>query len=58
MSRFNLLQAPGEHRHPDNPLTTERNDMKRTKILIPDSAHGTNPASALGGFTVVEVLLR
>jgi glycine dehydrogenase subunit 2 len=33
-----------------------RNDMKRTKILIPDSAHGTNPASAaLGGFTVVEV---
>ncbi len=33
-----------------------RNDLKRTKILIPDAAHGTNPASAvLGGFTVVEV---
>ena len=33
-----------------------RNDLKRTKILIPDSAHGTNPASAaLGGFTVAEV---
>lgn len=33
-----------------------RNDHKRTKILVPDSAHGTNPASAaLGGFTVVEI---
>jgi glycine dehydrogenase subunit 2 len=29
---------------------------KRTKILIPDSAHGTNPAStAIAGFEVVEV---
>jgi glycine dehydrogenase subunit 2 len=29
---------------------------KRTKVLIPDSAHGTNPSSAhLAGFEVVEV---
>ena len=29
---------------------------KRTKVLIPDTAHGTNPASAtLAGFEVVEV---
>ncbi|MCL1965185.1 MAG: aminomethyl-transferring glycine dehydrogenase subunit GcvPB [Firmicutes bacterium] len=29
---------------------------KRTKILVPDSAHGTNPASAaMAGFEVVEV---
>src|SRR5205814_290058 len=29
---------------------------KRTKVLIPDSAHGTNPAStALAGYEVVEV---
>ena len=29
---------------------------KRTKVLIPDSAHGTNPAStAIAGFEVVEV---
>ena len=29
---------------------------KRTEVLVPDSAHGTNPASAaLSGFTVVEV---
>jgi glycine dehydrogenase subunit 2 len=33
-----------------------RNDEKRTKILIPDSAHGTNPAtSAMGGFDVVHL---
>ncbi|HHW19133.1 MAG TPA: aminomethyl-transferring glycine dehydrogenase subunit GcvPB [Firmicutes bacterium] len=33
-----------------------RNDTKRTKILIPDSAHGTNPASGvLGGFTTVQI---
>jgi glycine dehydrogenase subunit 2 len=33
-----------------------RGDLKRTKILIPDSAHGTNPASAvIGGFTTVAV---
>src|SRR3972149_340670 len=29
---------------------------KRTKVLVPDSAHGTNPAStALAGYEVVEV---
>jgi glycine dehydrogenase subunit 2 len=33
-----------------------RGDTKRSKILIPNSAHGTNPAStAMGGFEVVEL---
>lgn len=33
-----------------------RNDKKRTKIIVPDSAHGTNPATAIvAGFDVVEV---
>jgi len=33
-----------------------RGDTKRTKMLIPDSAHGTNPASsAMCGFTVQEI---
>jgi glycine dehydrogenase subunit 2 len=33
-----------------------RGDTKRTKMLIPDSAHGTNPASsAMSGFEVVHV---
>ena len=33
-----------------------RGDEGRTKILVPDSAHGTNPASAvMAGFTVVNI---
>lgn len=33
-----------------------RNEIKRTKILVPDSAHGTNPASAsIAGFETVSV---
>lgn len=33
-----------------------RGDFKRKKIIVPDSAHGTNPASAMVvGFDVVEI---
>lgn len=33
-----------------------RGDKQRTKIIVPDSAHGTNPASsAMCGFTVVNI---
>lgn len=33
-----------------------RGDMKRTKVIVPNSAHGTNPASAMvSGLQVVEV---
>lgn len=33
-----------------------RGDHKRTKVIVPDSAHGTNPASAMvAGLEVVEV---
>lgn len=33
-----------------------KGDLERTKIIIPDSAHGTNPASAvMAGFTVVSI---
>ena len=33
-----------------------RGDLKRTKVIVPDSAHGTNPASAhMAGFDIVEV---
>lgn len=33
-----------------------RRDTKRTKIIVPDSAHGTNPASAvMAGFSVVSI---
>jgi glycine dehydrogenase subunit 2 len=35
---------------------TSRRDTKRTKILIPDSAHGTNPAtSSMSGMQVIEI---
>ena len=34
----------------------QRGDTKRTKVIVPDSAHGTNPASAaVCGLEVVEV---
>ena len=34
----------------------DRGDTQRDKILIPDSAHGTNPAtSAMSGYRVVEI---
>jgi glycine dehydrogenase subunit 2 len=43
-----LLMMRGYHR--------ERGGVKRNRILIPDSAHGTNPASAtMAGFVAVEV---
>ena len=33
-----------------------RNDTKRTKIIVPDTAHGTNPATAgMIGYEIVEV---
>lgn len=33
-----------------------RNNVRRTKVIVPDSAHGTNPASAsMAGFDVISV---
>ena len=33
-----------------------RGDMKRTKIIVPDAAHGTNPATAaMAGYSVVNI---
>ena len=43
-----LLLIKAYHRHHGN--------TERTKIIVPDSAHGTNPASAvMVGFTVVNI---
>ncbi len=37
----------------------KHNKVKRTKVLIPDSAHGTNPASAaLAGFEAITIKSR
>ena len=43
-----LLLIKAYHHH--------RGDTARTKIIVPDSAHGTNPASAvMAGYTVVNI---
>lgn len=34
----------------------DKGDFKRTKIIVPDSAHGTNPASAaMNGFDIISI---
>ena len=60
MERFTLMPSAGAHGELVGVLIMRKyfEDMgkPRTKMLIPDSAHGTNPASsAMAGFTVVEV---
>jgi len=60
MPAFTLHPAAGAHGELTGILVTRayhqsRGEM-RTRVLIPDTAHGTNPASAhLGGFQVVTV---
>ena len=61
MDGFSLQPAAGAHGELVGVMLIKsyhqaRQDYKRTKILVPDSAHGTNPASAnVLGFEVVEV---
>lgn len=61
MSEFTLNPYAGAHGELTGLMVVRtyhkrRGDTKRTKIIIPDSAHGTNPASAaVCGFDVVEV---
>jgi glycine dehydrogenase subunit 2 len=61
MADFTLLPCAGAHGELTGLMTIRayhesQGDVKRTKVLIPDSAHGTNPASAaVCGLDVVEV---
>ncbi len=60
MDKFSLMPAAGAHGELTGVLIIRKffkdKGEKRSKILIPDSAHGTNPASsAMAGFKVVEV---
>lgn len=61
MERMTLQPAAGAHGELVGLMVIKayhkkRGDLKRTKIIIPDSAHGTNPASAaVAGFDVVEI---
>jgi glycine dehydrogenase subunit 2 len=56
MSRMTFQPAAGAHGEFTGLLLMKayhisRGDTKRTKIIVPDSAHGTNPASAaMAGF--------
>ena len=61
MDAFTLQPAAGAHGEFTGLLLIRayhnaRNDNKRTKVIVPDSSHGTNPASAsMAGYTVVSV---
>lgn len=61
LSRFTLNPFAGAHGELTGLMVIkafheQRGDMERTKIIVPNSAHGTNPASAaVAGFKVVEV---
>ncbi len=61
MDATTLLPSAGAHGEYTGLLLIKKyhltkGDLKRTKVLIPSSAHGTNPASAtMAGFEVVNV---
>lgn len=61
MSDFTLNPCAGAHGELTGLMTIRayhisRGDLKRTKVIVPDSAHGTNPASAaVCGLEVIEV---
>lgn len=61
MSHFTFLPCAGAHGELTGLMIMRsyhmsRGDSKRTKVIVPDSAHGTNPASAaVCGLEIVEV---
>ena len=61
MDAFTLMPAAGAHGEFTGLLLIKayhvsRGDTARTKIIVPDSAHGTNPASAaMAGYEVVSI---
>ena len=61
LDAFTLQPAAGAHGEWTGILAARayhlsRGDNSRTEIVVPDSAHGTNPASAaMGGFSVITV---
>lgn len=61
MDRFTFQPAAGAHGEFTGMMLVRayhesRGDVERTQVIVPDSAHGTNPASsAMAGFEVVPV---
>ncbi len=61
MARVSLQPAAGAHGELAGLMIIKayhenRGDLKRKKIIVPDSAHGTNPSSAaVAGFDIIEI---
>lgn len=61
MNAVSLQPAAGAHGELTGMMIVKKyfesiNETQRTKVIIPDSAHGTNPASAkMCGFDIIEV---
>lgn len=61
MDKFSLQPAAGAHGELAGLMIIKEyhkknGDLKRKNIIVPDSAHGTNPASAkVAGFNIVEI---
>ena len=61
LSAFTLQPAAGAHGELTGILTIRayhdaRKDFARTEVIVPDTAHGTNPATAnMAGYTVVNI---
>ena len=61
MDRMTLQPAAGAHGEVTGVMIIKayhenRGDFKRNKIIVPDSAHGTNPATAvMAGYSIVEI---
>ncbi len=61
MDRFTLQPAAGAHGEITGIMLIKayhdkNGDTKRNKIIVPDSAHGTNPATAaMAGYQIVEI---
>jgi glycine dehydrogenase subunit 2 len=60
MHSFTLFPAAGAHGELTGMLIIkkyfEENGIQKNKIIVPDSAHGTNPASAkMAGFSIIEL---
>jgi glycine dehydrogenase subunit 2 len=61
MDGFTLQPAAGAHGEMTGMLIIKayhehRKDLKRTKVIVPDSAHGTNPATAaMAGYEIIQV---
>lgn len=61
MDRMTLQPAAGAHGEITGIMLIKayhekRGDLKRNKIIVPDSAHGTNPATAaMAGYSIIEI---